>query len=373
MPRIFFRVLLMGMVLLALAGCETLRYYPHLIGGHLELMSGRRSIDALVTDPETDAELRRKLNTVMAIRRFADAELYLPVNGHYRTYVKLDRKFVTWNVYAAPEFSLEPKTWKYPMIGAAAYRGFFRLDLARDCAAELRDRGYDVYIAGASAYSTLGWFDDPLPSTVAASDEIALASLIFHELAHQILYVSEDTDFNESFATAVAQEGTRRYLTAFPEKSHLLQAHRLRQIRRQQFTELVADFRRRLQILYGRDLSSDEMRSRKQALFADMATAYARMNCSGQVDSSYDAWFAAPLNNAKIVAVSTYNRLVPVFMRLLKEKNGDMQAFYAACRELAAMPAAERRQRLQRYATTTSTTPTTVFKRINRTEIKKIQ
>jgi len=342
--------------------------------GHLEMIAGRESIEVLIADPKTDAELRGRLQSVMAIRRFAAAELLLPVDDHYRSYVDLNRPYVTWNVYATPEFSLKPKTWKYPIIGPAGYRGFFSPELAEACAAKLRASGFDVYVAGAAAYSTLGWFEDPLPSTVVAGDEIALANVIFHELAHQLLYVSGDTPFNESFAVAVAAEGTRRYLGADPAKVRQYREYRRRRARHNQFTELVADFRRRLETLYRRrDLEIDAMRRAKQALFAELTVAYQQLKSSWRGDSKYDAWFAPPLNNAKLASLSTYNELVPSFLALLEEKNGDLPAFYAACRNMAELPAAERRQQLQRYAPTTSTTHTTVFKRIHRTEIKKIQ
>lgn len=344
-----FPGLMAAFFVLMLAGCETLQYYPHVIGGHLELIAGRESIETLLEDPETDAVLRKQLQTVMEIRRFAVDKLLLPVNGHYRSYVKLDRPYVTWNVYATPEFSLAPKTWRYPIVGRAGYRGYFTPERAADCAATLQDSGLDVYIVGASAYSTLGWFADPLPSTVVARDETALANLIFHELAHQLLYVSGDTTFNESFASAVAEEGTRRYL-ASPEKLRQQREYRQRRLRHKQFTQLVAEYRRRLENLYGRQLETAVMRRRKQAVFTEMLAAYRRLRDDWQGYGGYDAWFEPPLNNAKIASLSTYNELVEPILALLEEKNGNLRAFYSACRDLAQMTFAERRQRLQQTA-----------------------
>ena len=332
-----------------LTGCKSLHYYPHLIGGHLELIAQRESIDSLIADPDTDSDLRRQLQTLEEIRRYAAEELQLPAGEQYRTYVTLNRPFVTWNVYATPEFSLSPKIWRYPVIGAAGYRGFFSPELARTYSAELADSGLDVCIVGASAYSTLGWFQDPLPSTILKRGEITLANIVFHELAHQVLYVSGDTTFNESFATAVAEEGTRRYLSA-SAKSRQQEEYILRRTRHQQFTDLVADFRHRLETLYARDLDAEVMRRRKQAVFSEMSAAYVQLKSDWQGYSGYDGWFAPPLNNAKIASLSTYNELVPLFLRLLDAKNGDLPSFYETCRDLAAMPMAERRQRLQHYA-----------------------
>lgn len=340
-------------IALLLIGCESLGYFPHLIGGHFELLADRESIDALIADPDTEPTLRERLQTVDGIRRFAAEALHLPAQGHYRTYVALDRPHVTWNVYATPEFSLAPKTWKYPIIGAAGYRGYFTPERAEACASKLRDSGFDVYIAGASAYSTLGWFEDPLPSTVIVRDEIALANLIFHELAHQLLYVAGDTVFNESFATAVADEGTRRYL-ASSDNPRQRQQYRLRRIRHRQFTALVAEYRGHLENLYRRNLAAADMRRRKQAVFADMTAAYEELKSDWQGYAGYDAWFEPPLNNAKIAAISTYHGLVAPFLQLLQEKNGNLPAFYSSCRDLAELPIAERRQQLQRGAPTPS-------------------
>src|SRR6266403_163267 len=199
-------------VILIVSGCQTLSFYGQAIKGQYQLLAHRQPIEKLIADSSTPAQLKNQLELVQKLRAFADKELKLPVDGHYTKYVDVHRPFVVWNVEAAPEFSLEPKSWWYPLVGSLEYRGYFSESGARDYAERLRKRGYDVYVGGATAYSTLGWFKDPILNTFVFESEGDLAETIFHELGHQRVFASGDTDFNEAFATTVGQEGARRWL-----------------------------------------------------------------------------------------------------------------------------------------------------------------
>jgi predicted aminopeptidase len=185
------------------AGCQSLAYYTQAIGGHLKVLSRARPVPEWLADPSTPPELKQRLETARRIREFASTHLKLPENNSYAAYAELNRSYVVWNVFAAPEFSVEPKNECFPFIGCVSYRGFYSEGDARRHAAKLREAGYDVYVGGVPAYSTLGWSDDPLLSTFIGYSDAQLARLVFHELAHQLVYVRDDTTFNESFAVAV--------------------------------------------------------------------------------------------------------------------------------------------------------------------------
>jgi len=270
----------------------------------------------------------------------------LPAGDSYLSYVELDRQFVVWNVFAAPEFSIDPVSWCYPIAGCVSYRGYFNEVGAQDFAARLQQQGYDVYTGGVDAYSTLGWFDDPLLSTVINRQDYQLATLIFHELAHQLVYIPGDTTFNESFATAVGQEGLRRWLDRQGDSSSLERA-RQETDRRQQFVELVINYRDRFADLYQLELDETEKRLRKVALQQDMRLAYQDLKRSWGGVGAYDRWFENSLNNAQLSTVSSYNELVPAFAALLQEENGDLQSFYDRVVEIADLAAEDREQLLQ--------------------------
>ena len=311
----------LGLLLLTLlAGCDTLSYYSQAIGGHLQIMSAARPVDEWLADPATPADLRARLDLAKRIRRFASAELALPDNESYTKYAELHRPYAVWNVFAAPEFEVSPKKECFPVTGCVAYRGFFSEQDARAHAARLKAEGYDVYVGGVPAYSTLGWFDDPLLSTFIAYPETQLARLIFHELAHQVVYAPHDTTFNESFAVTVEQEGVRRWLEAQGRPGDL-EAFQAGQARRQQFADRVKETRSRLAVLYAQRLAPDEMRRRKAEEFA-------------RLRSLYPAAVPAQPNNAFLVSVALYTELVPEFEKVLAQ-SGSLAAFYEKAKELA--------------------------------------
>jgi len=333
-------------ILTLLVSCETVGYYSQAAQGQMSLLLGREQIDSLLRAPDLDAETRRKLQLVLEVREFAAQELLLDPGNSYLSYTALEQPYVLWNVFAAPEFSTEPTQWCYPIAGCVSYRGYFREDAAQRFADSLNAQGLDVYSGGVDAYSTLGWFDDPLTSAVLRRPDHRLAALLFHELAHQRLYVPGDTTFNESFATFVEQEGLRRWLEVNRQggASEMI----AREARMQEaFVTLVSEHRDFLRTLYSQPLDEAQMRAGKQAIQEAMRAEYARLREEWQY-TGYDRWFAGPLNNAQLATVASYNALVPFFASLLMQAEGDLARFYAEVEAFTQLPAAEREARLPR-------------------------
>ena len=327
-------------------GCETLGYYAQSARGHLHLLAARQPFDVVAQDASAPQAVRERIAYSAAARAFAVRALALPDNGSYRSYADIGRRYVAWSVVATPELSLSPRTWCFPVAGCVAYRGYFEEAEALRFAESLRAAGNDVYVAGVAAYSTLGWFDDPLPSPVIRWPEADLAGLIFHELAHQRLYVRDDTAFNEAFAVTVEQEGVARWLA---ERADPLAFARYQesQRRRGEFLHLVFDVRGRLAELYGSGAAPAEMRSRKAALFQEFLDRCRALVAAIAEEPRYRSWCEAPASNARIVAVTTYHELVPGFRALLDAQGGDLAAFYQAAEALAEHPPAERRRVLE--------------------------
>ena len=336
-----------------LGGCATIAYYAQSVSGQMEVLNKRRDVQRMLADPATPPDLRRQLALALQVRAFAAAQLALPDNGSYRSYTDLERPYVAWNVFATPALSLEPLRWCYPFAGCVFYRGYFDRADAELFARRLRHRGYDVFVGPVPAYSTLGWFDDPLLNTMIHWPEPELAGLLFHELAHQKLYVNGDSAFNESFATLVEREGVRRWMLA-NAKQPAYRDYLRRRAHEAQFINLVLSIRTRLATLYGSDLSADEKKLRKQALFDHMRSRYEALRRSWDGYGYFDGWMAQDLNNAQIVSVATYHRYVPAFQRLLARYDGDLPAFYRAAASLAALPATERTAQLQALAPETA-------------------
>ena len=329
-------------------GCQTVHFYSQAIDGQCRILFKRQPISVIMADSESPQSLRERLMFILKVREFAENELQLPVDNHYLTYVDLKRPFVLWNVFAAPEFSLTPKTWCYPVAGCATYRGYFAEPNAQQYADRLSKQGYDVYVGGVTAYSTLGWFDDPVLSTFIHFSEARTAALIFHELAHQILYVKDDTAFNESFATLVEQEGLRRWQQASGSKriySEYLRQHR----RREQFVQLIMHCRQKLELLYQTELTPSEKRVRKKTIFAELRNEFNDLKTHRMELSVYDGWMNQPLNNAKIGSVVAYHDFVPAFQNMLTQNMGEMNRFYEACRQLIQENKDKRHQILESY------------------------
>jgi len=329
-----------------LAGCTSVGYYAQAIGGHLSLMRARQPIDELLADPATDETLRTQLQTLSEARRFAIDTLQLPDTDSYRSYAATGKRYVTWNVIAAEEFSVAPMTWCFPVAGCVSYRGYFAEADAEAYAATLADQGLDVTLGGASAYSTLGWFDDPVLDTMLGRSDIRYVSTLFHEMAHQKLYVKDDSNFNEAYATFVEQDGTRRWLTARGQPDRIARYEQSLQ-RSEAFAALLGDTRAELETLYATERPADQMRQAKAAVFDGMRRAYEALKLEAWDGfAGYDGWFARELNNARLVAVATYRRDVPAFVALMDEAGGDTAAFHRQAAELAALPKEERDERM---------------------------
>ncbi|MBS7470928.1 aminopeptidase [Pseudomonas syringae] len=327
-----------------LAGCSSVSYYGQLAQGQWRLLQAREPVEKIVADPTRDAGLREHLARSQLARTFASEHLHLPDNKSYRLYADLGRPYVVWNVFATDEFSLEPVTHCFPIAGCVAYRGYYSPGGARGEAALQRQAGKDVYLSGVEAYSTLGWFNDPILSSMMGWGDERLATLIFHELAHQRFYVKDDTEFNESYASFVEQEGTRQWRAArgLPPESVSQSA------RRDQFTRLVLDTRERLKGLYRQPLSAEVMRARKAEAFERMRRDYRTLRDEQWAgDKRFDAWINSPMNNAKLLPFGLYDQWVPAFETLFRQVNGDWQAFYHAVEKLGAMPVEARKAALR--------------------------
>ena len=335
------RLSILLLLSLAVAACASPTYYFQAVSGEVRILAKRRPIQEVLNDPTTPPRTKKQLELVLRLREFASRELLLPDNRSYRSYVDLHRPYAAWNVFAAPELSLEPKTWCFIVAGCVPYRGYFSRAAAERYAAALKQKGYDVYIGGVLAFSTLGWFNDPLLNTFIDRPEAELAGLLFHELAHQKIYVSGDTSFNESFATAVELEGVKRWYERHgtPQQA---EAYRRKLRRRDEFAELVIKHRARLAEIYASNLSDADKRAAKTREFAELRKDYAALKAAWGGDATFDGWFAQDLNNAQLIAVGLYTRDVPAFQRLLAQQDGDLAAFYRVVDRLAHLPQTQR-------------------------------
>lgn len=340
------RSIILSSVILGLTACVNLPYYVQAVNGHFDVMRRAQPIGEVLTNPHTPENIRHALSKVIEIRKFASQELKLPNNSSYTSYADLERSFVVWNVFAAPELSLKLKKWCFLQVGCVNYRGFFSQSQAEQYAEELRGEGYDVHVGGVRAYSTLGWFSDPVLNTFISYSEMHLARLIFHELAHQVVFVPGDTMFNESFATAVEQEGIRRW---FAYNGTAIQQTELtaRQDRERVFVELILKYRRKLQELFGSDLPDVEKKIQKQQIIEALRVEFADLKTVYKEFESYDRWFAQPLNNALLATVSIYTQLVPAFQSILKQNDYDMESFFNVVKKMGKLSREERNHALQ--------------------------
>ena len=345
------RAVVLAAVCALLGGC----YLLQATTGEWRVLHARVPIATVIVDPATPAELRARLTEVEAARDFAVRELGLPDNKSYRSYADLHRPFVVWNVVAAPEFSLDPARWCFPVAGCVAYRGYFHEQRARDFALRLEARGLDAVVEGVPAYSTLGKFADPVLSTMLRYDDDELVATIFHELTHQLLYVPDDSEFNEAFATTVEEVGLARWLES-RGAAQRIERFRDEQRREAALLALLAPARARLAELYASGVSPDEMRARKRALLAELAAAIVDLERREGVHYLvYDQWMSSGLNNAQLASIATYYDCMPGFKRLLAAEDGDLGRFYAAVRALAREPRGERHAQLCTAAATGAT------------------
>jgi predicted aminopeptidase len=341
-----FRSCLVSVLALAAAGCGTM-YVAQAARGQLQILNAREPIKRVLADPDTDPELRERLRQVSAAREFAWRELGLPDNKSYTSYADLERDFVVWSVVATAEFSVEPREWCFPFVGCVAYRGYFREKAAERFAARLRERGFDAIVGGVPAYSTLGKFNDPILNTMMAYGDDELASIMFHELSHQLVYIADDTAFNEAFAVTVEQEGLARWLKSRGREADLGKYLRRRE-RQAESLALVSRYRRELAQLYAAPIPVGEMRERKRTVFARLVAELRALAERHGTESTLAAELDGRPNNARLASIATYYECVPGFQRLLAERQYDLPRFYDAVREIARLPREERRARLCR-------------------------
>ncbi len=358
-------LLLLSLVFIvaAVSGCQTIGFYSQAIKGQYQIFAHQQVIDKLIADPQTPAKLRTQLELVQQLRAFAKDQLKLPVDGHYRKYSDVHREYVVWNVQAAPEFSLQPRTWWYPLVGSLEYRGYFSEKGARHYAAGIAKKGDDIYVDGVEAYSTLGWFKDPILNTFIGRREPDLAEVIFHELGHQRVFARGDTDFNEAYATTVGQEGARRWLRA-SGKTNLLEKYEAELRRNDQFVHLIMSTREQLEKVYGDTLDQDgkvkaaatppaspaELKQAKERIFADLRANYQKLKASWGGYPGYDEWFGRELNNAQLNTIANYYDFLPAFERVLAMNGNDMEKFYVEVERLSKMNKDERHQWLRNLA-----------------------
>jgi len=329
---------------LPLAGCSTLGYYAHLAGGETALLAARRPIARVVADPATSPTLKTRLELAARARAFASDTLRLPRNRSYTSYADLHRDYAVWNVFAAAEFSLDAHRHCFPIAGCVAYRGYYDKARAERYAAELRTRGLETYVGGVSAFSTLGFFADPILNTMLRWDDDELAGTIFHELAHQRVYLKGDTEFNESFASFVQREGLRQWRAT----RGLAPADEVAAAHDEAFEALVLAARGRLAALYAEPLPAEEMRTRKAQEFARLRADYAQLrDTQWHGDKSYDGWFAGDLNNAKLLPFGLYRRWTAAFAALYAQNGGDWERFFVAVERLKQATPAERGAQLE--------------------------
>jgi predicted aminopeptidase len=338
------RLLLVIAFCLAAQGCGTV-YVAQAAKGQMQILTARKPITRVLADPKVSPQLKTRLESVRDAREFAWRELGLPNNKSYTTYADLHREYVVWTVTATPEFSIEPREWCFPIVGCVAYRGYFREARAQRFADELRARGFDTMVGGTPAYSTLGKFNDPILNTMMIYGDDELASILFHELSHQVIYIQDDTAFNEAFAVTVEQEGLARWLESRGRGDQLVRYHKRRE-RQAEGLAVVRRYRAELATLYASGIAADVMRSRKAAVFAQLVEELKALDARYSVKSGIVDDLEDGPNNARLASIATYYDCVPGFEKLLASVDRDLPRFYAAAADLAKLSRAERRARM---------------------------
>jgi len=339
-------ILSLAVCLVLLNACGESDYLLQSFKGHMGLMSRAQPIDEILASKAQSDIILSQLETVVRLRRFAVESLHLPDNGSYHEYADLERPYAVWNLTAAPEFSLELNQWCFPIVGCVTYRGYFDEKSARGMAEDLSARGFDVDVYGVEAYSTLNWFDDPVLNTFLKNDEIHLAALLFHELAHQVVFVPDATTFNESFAKTVEIEGLRRWFLS--QGSHdLWQDCLQREKLSADFQDYLSGIRNELRTVYASNLGVEKKRFAKNQIISRGYEKYVRLKEEWGGYSGYDLWMGKGLNNARLSSAAAYYDLVSAFQTLMQSVDYDLPAFYAEVRELGALPKDARQVKLK--------------------------
>jgi len=351
-----FVLSILSVLLLLISSCSSISYYLDAANGHLSILADQEAIKDILDKKDIDPVLQSKLILATRARDFASSEMQLPNNDSYRYYSDIKRPYVVWNVIATEQYSVKAKQWCFLVVGCVSYRGYFNKKDAEEYADSLASQGFDVNVAGAQAYSTLGWFDDPLLNTMIQHSEGRLVGLIIHELAHQQIYIDNDTSFNEAFATSVEAEGIKRWFeqstTAEPKlQQKLYQKYKITRKREIQFKQLLKTTQIQLEALFesSRFKNSKTKDKLKKAVFSQLQQNYKNLKSSWQQYSGYDAWMSRELNNAHLALVATYNDRVPAFQSILKSVNGDVVKYYKRVAVLGELPKEQRDRRLDDY------------------------
>ena len=339
------RLLFLTICLSVLTACSTVSYYEQAVRGHLGLLFKSASIDRLIATHKVGSKTRERLMLLREIRRFGVSQLSLPDNDSYTRYADIGRDYAVWAVFASDEFSIEPKTWCFPIAGCVPYRGYFARHRAERFALDLKTGGLDVFSSGVPAYSTLGWGSDPVLNTVLMWPDDQLAGLIFHELAHQVVYVKNESAFNESFATFVEEMGVQEWLRERGD-TQALAAYRSRRAWRARVVKKIFDHRASLARLYRSGLSADAMRKEKKLLFARFREHYRNEQFAGQHPLTWDHWILSEPNNARLNAIATYHQYIPAFQQLFEGCGSNFRVFFDEVRALTEMPPVDRMRQL---------------------------
>jgi len=344
------RWLLYASLLWFLSACSSLSYYKQAIEGQVELLQKRRPLIEVIEDTNVDAVVRERLQLVQQARSYAVNELMLPDNDSYKDYADLGRPYVMWSVFVTPAYSLKPIQWCYPLLGCIGYKSYFSKGQAQLFADSMRAKDNDVYIAGVPAYSTLGWFDDPVINTMMHWQDYDLVGTLFHELAHQKFYVKNETVFNESLAKTIEQVGLQRWMQ-LQKQTNQYEQYLLEAEREKAFIQLVLGTRHELEDLYQTSISRQEMFLGKMKIFRSMRSAYLQLRQQWGGHDSYDHWVLSGVNNAKVQSIATYYDYVPAFENILIEQGGDLNKFYSIIDGLIEKTIEDRRTYLEGYLT----------------------
>jgi len=319
------------LICLVLYGCQT--YYGQAISGQFEIVRLQEPFDKALEKPTATPELKAKLALVEEVLVFADREMKLPNGGNYTQYADLGRDYVLWSVFAAPEFEVEAKVWKYPVVGSLGYRGYFKEADAQAFGEKLRKQGYDVAVVGVPAYSTLGWFHDPVLNTFVKWKENDLAALIFHELTHKKYYRAGDTEFSEALAVSVEQEGVRRWLTSKGDTAGLAKWDE-RNGKLQRFVQRLLNTRAALDEVYKSALTEEAKRAKKAEILGALQTEVRALLKAAGKKPEDSFWMRDELNNAHLNVIAAYYLRVPEFEQVLRDCGGDMDKFFAAVKDV---------------------------------------
>ena len=343
------RLIYLICISMLVSACNSLSYYGQAISGHIDLVARERPIDDLLNDQKTSDALKQKLSLALEARAFATDQLALPDNDSYKQYADLERPYAVWNVIATPRYAIETQKWCFMVVGCLSYRGYFNKQDAQTLANQLREDGMDVIVSGAAAYSTLGWMDDPLLNTLVQRSDGAMVGIIFHELAHQVVYVKGDSAFNEAFASAVEDEGLRRWYTLH-DNTQAYQQYRDKKAQQQMIYQQLQSTRTQLDAVYHQNIPDEEKQRQKEQIFAELKIWYQDWRKNHDY-AGFDGWMGKELNNAHLALIATYQQLVPDFLLALQSVDGDMKKFFELINTMVDLDNAQRRLQLAGYRT----------------------